>query len=47
MSTDRRTFLQLLGSAALSATFPASISRALALPANNRTSFRPALTQFS
>jgi len=37
MSTDRRTFLQLLGTAALSATFPASISRALALPANNRT----------
>jgi phospholipase C len=37
MSTDRRTFLQLLGSAALSATFPASISRALAIPANNRT----------
>jgi len=37
MSTDRRTFLQLLTSAALSATFPASISRALAIPANNRT----------
>jgi phospholipase C len=37
MSTDHRTFLQLLGTAALSATFPASISRALALPANNRT----------
>jgi phospholipase C len=37
MSTDRRTFLQLLSSAALSAAFPASISRALAIPANNRT----------
>ena len=37
MSTDRRTFLQLLGTTALSATFPASISRALTLPANNRT----------
>jgi phospholipase C len=37
MSTDRRTFLQLLGTAALSATFPANISRALAIPANNRT----------
>ena len=37
MSTDRRTFLKLLSSAALSATFPASISRALAIPANNRT----------
>jgi phospholipase C len=37
MSTDRRTFLRLLGTAALSATFPASISRALAIPANNRT----------
>ena len=37
MSTDRRTFLQLLSTAALSAAFPASISRALAIPANNRT----------
>ncbi len=37
MSTDRRTFLRLLSTAALSATFPASISRALAIPANNRT----------
>jgi phospholipase C len=37
MSTDRRTFLQLLGTAALSATFPASISRALAIPASNRS----------
>jgi phospholipase C len=37
MSTDRRTFIQLLGAAALSAAFPASISRALSLRANNRT----------
>jgi phospholipase C len=37
MSTDRRTFIQLLSAAALSAAFPASISRALSLPANNRT----------
>jgi phospholipase C len=37
MSTDRRTFLQLLSSAALSAAFPASISRALSIPANNQT----------
>jgi phospholipase C len=37
MSTDRRTFIKLLSTAALSAAFPASISRALSLPANNRT----------
>ena len=37
MSTDRRTFIQLLSTAALSAAFPASIGRALSLPANNRT----------
>ena len=37
MSTDRRTFLQLLISSAVSTTFPASISRALSIPANNRT----------
>ena len=37
MSIDRRSFIQLLSSAALSAAFPASISRALSLPANNRT----------
>ncbi len=36
MSTDRRSFLKLLTAAAASATFPASISKALAIPANNR-----------
>jgi phospholipase C len=37
MSTDRRTFLQLLGSGALAAAFPSSIARALEIPANNHT----------
>lgn len=37
MATDRRTFLQLLTTGALSAAFPASISRALEIPANHRT----------
>src|SRR5258706_16189705 len=37
MTTDRRTFLQLLISSAAAAAFPASISRALAIPANSRT----------
>jgi phospholipase C len=37
MSTDRREFLKLLSTAAASAAFPASISRALAIPPNNRT----------
>lgn len=37
MSTDRRTFLQLLATGALSASFPASISRALEIPAHHRT----------
>jgi phospholipase C len=37
MSIDRRSFLQLLSSSALAASFPASIARALAIPANNRT----------
>ena len=37
MATDRRTFLHLLSAGALSAAFPASISRALALPAHHRT----------
>src|SRR5277367_612432 len=37
MSTDRRTFLQLLTTGAASAAFPASIARALAIPANHRT----------
>jgi phospholipase C len=33
MSTDRRTFLKLLTTSAASGAFPASISRALAIPA--------------
>ena len=37
MSTDRRKFLQLLTTGAASAAFPASIARALAIPANHRT----------
>jgi phospholipase C len=37
MSTDRRTFLQLLGSGAFAAALPSSIARALEIPANNRT----------
>ena len=37
MATDRRTFLQLLTTGALTAAFPASISRALAIPAHNQT----------
>src|SRR6266853_1841322 len=37
MSTDRRTFLKLLTSSAASGVFPASISRALAIPANNHS----------
>jgi len=36
-TTDRRTFLRFLGSAALTATFPGSIKRALAVPAHRRT----------
>jgi len=37
MSTDRRDFLKLLSTAVASATLPASIARALAIPANTRT----------
>ena len=37
MATNRRTFLKLLGSGAASAAFPASIARALEIPANHRT----------
>ncbi len=37
MATDRRTFLQLLGTGAAAAAFPASIARALEIPANHRT----------
>ena len=34
---DRRTFLKLIGSGAMAASLPASIQRALAVPANDRT----------
>jgi phospholipase C len=37
MTTDRRSFLQLLSAGALAAAFPPSISRALEIPANHRT----------
>jgi phospholipase C len=37
VATDRRSFLKLLSSGALSAAFPASIARALEIPAHNRT----------
>ena len=37
MPVDRRSFLQLLSASALSATFPDSIAKALAIPANNAT----------
>ncbi len=37
MTTDRRTFLQMLGAGAGVAALPDSIARALAIPANNRT----------
>jgi phospholipase C len=37
MSTHRRDFLKLLSTAAAASTFPASIARALSIPANNRT----------
>jgi phospholipase C len=37
MSIDRRTFLQLLSTGALSAAFPPSIARALSIPAHNQT----------
>ncbi len=37
MNIDRRTFLQLLCSGAAAAAFPSSISRALEIPAHNRT----------
>jgi hypothetical protein len=35
MSTGRREFLKYLGTAAAANAFPASIARALAIPANN------------
>ena len=34
---DRRTLLKLMGSGALAVSMPASIQRALAVPAHNRT----------
>ena len=37
MPANRRSFLKLAASGALSASFPASIARALAIPANDRT----------
>jgi phospholipase C len=37
MTTDRRSFLQLLSAGAFAAAFPASISRALEIPAHHRT----------
>ena len=37
MTIERRTFLQLLSTGAFAATFPASIRRALAIPAHHRT----------
>jgi phospholipase C len=37
VATNRRTFLKLLSSGALSTALPSTIERALALPANNRT----------
>jgi phospholipase C len=37
MSTNRRAFLKLLSSSAMAGTFPASISRALQIPASSRT----------
>src|SRR5258708_14285226 len=37
MSSDRRTFLKFLSTAAAPSAFPASIARALAIPANDRT----------
>jgi phospholipase C len=37
MAIDRRSFLQLLSTGALTAAFPASIARALSIPAHHRT----------
>ena len=37
ITTDRRSFMQLLASGALATTLPASIARALAIPAHHRT----------
>ncbi len=37
MGTDRRNFLKIMSAGALASAFPASIKRALALPAHHRT----------
>src|ERR1700741_5296478 len=37
VTTNRRTFLQMLSAGAVSASFPASIARALEIPANDAT----------
>jgi phospholipase C len=37
MAHDRRRFLKSIGLGALATTFPPSIQRALAIPANRRT----------
>jgi phospholipase C len=37
MATDRRKFLKILGAGAVASAFPASIKRALAIPAHHRT----------
>src|SRR5215470_13347793 len=37
MGTNRRDFLKILGTATAGTAFPASIARALAIPANHRT----------
>src|ERR1700704_3457754 len=36
-TSDRRTFLKLIGSSALAAAVPLDLTRALAIPANHRT----------
>jgi phospholipase C len=35
--SDRRTFLKLIGTPALAAAVPLDLTRALAIPAHNRT----------
>ena len=37
MSTDRRTFIKLLGVPAIAAALPANIAKLLAMPAQGRT----------
>jgi phospholipase C len=36
-TTDRRKFLQMMGATAITGVWNANISKALAIPANNRT----------